>query len=57
MSDKMLNQGKEVFEKTLKETFKEFLGNYNLEELYWFKEVLEKEIRLGETAKSEGFEN
>ena len=43
-------------EENLKEKFSETFNKYNLDELYLIQEVLEKEIRLGETAKSEGFE-
>ena len=43
-------------EENLKEKFEEMFNKHNLEELYLIQEVLEKEIRLSETAKSEGFE-
>ncbi len=43
-------------EEKIKEKFEEMFNKHNLEELYLIQEVLEKEIRLSETAKSEGFE-
>jgi len=43
-------------ESELKELVIEFFNHYNLNELYLIKEVLENEIKLSETAKSEGFE-
>lgn len=43
-------------EEKIKEEFLEMFNKYNLEELYLIKEVLEKEIRLSETTKSEGYE-
>ena len=40
-------------EETLEQDFKEIFSKYNLEGLYLIQEVLEKEIKLSETAKSE----
>lgn len=39
-----------------KEKFLEEFNKHNLEELYLIKEVLDKEIRLSETAIKEGLE-
>lgn len=44
-------------EENLKEKFEEVFNKHTLEELYLILEVLEKEIRLGETCKSEGFKD
>ncbi len=43
-------------EEKIKEDFLEIFSKNNLEELYLIKEVLEKEIRLSETSKKEGYE-
>ena len=43
-------------EENLKAEFLEKFSKHNIEELYLIREVLEKEIRLSETAKSEGYE-
>ena len=55
MEDLTPQQELEREEKT-KEDFLELFNKHNLEELYLIQEVLEKEIRLSETAKSEGYE-
>ena len=44
------------YEENLKQEFETRFDKCNLEELYWVKEVLDKEIRLSETATAEGFE-
>ena len=43
-------------EETIKGKFEEMFSKYTLEDLYLIQEELEKEIRLSETAKSQGFE-
>ena len=43
-------------EEELKEKFTKLFSEYNIEDLYLIREVLEKEIRLSDTAKKEGFE-
>lgn len=43
-------------EEELREKFKDLFNELNLEELYIILEELEREIRLAETAKLEGFE-
>ena len=43
-------------EEEIKQKFLEMFNKYNLEELYFIQGVLEKEIRLSETAKREGYE-
>ena len=55
MKKKLITRIKES-EETLKEKFEEMFNKHNLEELYLIQNVLEKEIRLSKTAKSEGFE-
>lgn len=44
-------------EEELKEKFTEMLSEYNIEDLYLIREVLEKEIRLSNTAIKERFAN
>ena len=52
-----LTQQQELdIEENLENKFIEIFSRQNLEELYLIKAVLEKEIRLSETATKEGFE-
>jgi hypothetical protein len=47
---------KQTNKEKIQENFLDVFSEYSLKELYLIQEVLNKEIRLSETAKSEGYE-